>query len=94
MRPSEVSSSGNLLLSRLASDDLEIIRSSLSQVPLRDGQLLIEAQAPIDTLWFPEAGVVSLHEVMEDGTRVGIGIVGFEGPYRVVGAPGFPALLA
>lgn len=75
----ELSSSRNLLLSSLSGEDLEGIRSSLSRIPLRQGQVLLEAQAPIQTLCFVESGVVSFHEVLDDDTRAGVGIIGFEG---------------
>ena len=75
----KVSSFRNLLLSSLGDEDLEAIRSSLSRRPLRQGEVVLEAQAPIETLCFVESGVVSFQEVLDDGTRVGIGIIGFEG---------------
>lgn len=51
----------------------------MSRVRLRDGDVLVEARSAIETLYFPEGGVVSVHEVLDDGTRVGVGILGFEG---------------
>lgn len=75
----EAQRSGNLLLSSLSEQDRKAIEPSLSSVRLHDGQLLIEAQALIDTLYFPEGGVVSFHEVLNDGARTGVGIIGFEG---------------
>lgn len=74
-----MSSSENLLLNSLGDEDFAAIRSSLSCTSLRKGQVLLEAQAKIETLYFVEAGVVSFHEVLDDGTRVGVGIIGFEG---------------
>jgi len=76
---SKVSSFKNLLLGSLGNEDLEAIRPSLSRKPLRQGEVLLEVQAPIESLCFVEAGVVSFHEVLDDGARVGVGIIGFEG---------------
>ena len=67
------------MLKSLGDQDFRAIEPLLSSVRLDDGQMLIEAQAPIDKLYFPQAGVVSFHEVMNDGARAGVGIIGFEG---------------
>lgn len=77
--PPTVSSSANLLLRSLDAEDFAAIRPSLSCRSLQQGEVLLEAEAPIETLCFLEAGVVSFHEMLEDGSRVGVGIIGFEG---------------
>ena len=67
------------MLASLSDQDLDALRPSLSRVTLREDQTLLEARAPIESLCFPETGVVSFHEVLNDDTRVGVGIIGFEG---------------
>lgn len=74
-----MSLSENILLGALDDGDWESLRPSLSRRPLQQGQVLLAAQEPIETIYFVEAGVVSFHEVLDDGTRVGVGIIGFEG---------------
>jgi CRP-like cAMP-binding protein len=46
---------------------------------LHRDQVVLEVGAPISTVCFPESGIVSFHEVLTDGSRVGIGIIGFDG---------------
>jgi CRP-like cAMP-binding protein len=50
-----------------------------SLVRLRRGQVLQDAQAPIRSVYFPVAGVLSMLTVLEDGTSVEVACVGMEG---------------
>lgn len=56
-----------------------MIEPHLKRVPFEAGKVLSNFGAATDSLCFPEGGVVSLHDVLDDGDRVGIGIVGREG---------------
>ena len=71
--------SSNVLLSHLSDDDAARLRPFLTRRPLSKDQVVLEVDAPISWMCFPESGVVSFHEVLRDGSRVGIGIIGFEG---------------
>jgi CRP-like cAMP-binding protein len=71
--------SGNLLLARLPGEEHRLIEPHLERVPFEAGALLNGAGAAINGFYFPEGGVASLHDVLESGARVGIGIVGREG---------------
>jgi CRP-like cAMP-binding protein len=70
---------GNLLLGRLSDQDYSLLESHVERVPFEAGSLLHGAGAAIENVFFPEDGVASLHDVLESGTRVGIGTVGREG---------------
>lgn len=46
---------------------------------LADGEVLYDAGAPIDRVYFPESAVVSIVQVMREGAMAEIGMVGREG---------------
>jgi CRP-like cAMP-binding protein len=79
MLPFAPKRSGNILLNCLDDEAWEAVRPCLERCPLGTGQVLLNAAGPIDEIWFPEGGVASFHEIREDGSRVGVGIAGFEG---------------
>jgi CRP-like cAMP-binding protein len=78
-RPFTRQRSGNILLNCLDEATWADVRPYLTKHSLDSGQVLLEAAGPIETLWFPEGGVASFHEIRQDGSRVGVGIAGFEG---------------
>ena len=69
----------NSILAALPAADWEPMRSSFQETPLRLGDILAEANAPIDRVYFPVLGVVSTVAVMEDGASVEMATVGAEG---------------
>jgi CRP-like cAMP-binding protein len=79
--------SPNLLLASLSPEDFAFLEPSLDRVPLRTDDVMLKPNCAIERIYFPESGVVSFHEVLQDGTRVGVAIIGFEG------FTGWPALL-
>ena len=76
-----------MLLSRLSAEDFGALCPILHRAALAEGQVVLAPTEPIGSIWFPEDGIVSFHDLLEDGTRVGVGIIGFEG------MTGWPALL-
>ncbi len=54
---------------------------------MQQGQVICPANEPIRDVSFPEGGVASFHDLLSDGSRVGIGIIGREG------MTGWPVLL-
>lgn len=78
---------GNLLLSALSDRDYEAVEPHLERVPMRQDHVLCPAGDPIREFCFLEGGVASFHDIMSDGSRIGIGIIGYEG------VTGWPALL-
>lgn len=87
MNSNSQSAPGNLLLRALPKQDLALLEPWVERVPLEAGDNLAVPGQAVTSIFFPEAGIVSLHDVLADGTRVGIGIIGLEGLI------GWPALL-
>jgi CRP-like cAMP-binding protein len=77
----------NLLLANLSREDFAYLEPNLERVPLHADAIMLEPSAAIERIYFPEGGVVSFHEISQDGSRVGVAIIGFEG------FTGWPALL-
>lgn len=73
------SSVRNRLLAALSADDFALIRPHLEPVPLSQSDVIIEAHAPIEHVYFLEAGVTSVVTRTERGRRIEIGLVGREG---------------
>ena len=73
----------NRILNRLGSADFAALQPSLKRVPLVRGTILHPPSTPIDHVYFPLSGMVSLLAVMKNGDLIETGIVGREG---VVGA--------
>jgi CRP-like cAMP-binding protein len=70
---------GNHLLASLPSPILDRLRSALDIVPLHLGDSIYEAGIEMRHLHFPIEGIVSLLQVMEDGSSAEIAVVGNEG---------------
>lgn len=75
---------GNRLLAALAPDDFARLRPKLDHVSLPLKQVLLEPGEPIERVYFPEQGMVSLVTPLEDGAMIEIGVIGREG---MVGVP-------
>jgi CRP-like cAMP-binding protein len=67
------------MLSALPNDDLERFFSDLSPVSLEQRQVIYEAGAPIDYVYFIEEGLSSILTTMMDGSTIEVGMVGMEG---------------
>ena len=63
----------------MSSDDFAALEPHLERVPMREGHVILAAHEPIEEACFPEGGVASFHDVLGDGSRIGIGIIGCEG---------------
>lgn len=74
-----LSTSENFLLARLPEPVLAALTPALSEVDLRQGVILQEAGRPIEQVYFPLAGMVSLVAVTLAGESIETGIVGREG---------------
>ena len=70
---------GNLLLRSLEPRDFALIRPYLERVRLDRGHVIVAQNEPITFVCFPESGVTSVADVLDDGTRVEIALVGREG---------------
>lgn len=69
----------NRILASLPRPDYERIQANLEAVPLQFGDVLYEADDPIQYVYFPNDGMVSLLAVTQDGDIIEVGMVGYEG---------------
>src|SRR3954453_13723743 len=76
----------NHLLAAVPPDEMEALRPELETVPLTFRNVLYEAERPLEHVYFPHRGVVSMVAEMEDGSAVEVATVGPEG---MVGLPVF-----
>jgi hypothetical protein len=75
---------GNRLLATLDRTDFELLAPHLCNVPLVQGFALQEQEAPVEKVYFPVSGVISLISVMEGGEVIETAMVGREGAFRRV----------
>ena len=68
----------NLLLGSLSDSDFAMIAPWLTSTVLKQGTLLQEAGEPVDSVYFPHSGMLSLLAVMTDGTAIELATVGRE----------------
>lgn len=68
----------------LPAEELQRFSARLEPVKLSIKNVLFGNGAPVTAVYFVEAGVVSLITLLEDGTRIEVGIAGVEG---IVGLP-------
>jgi CRP-like cAMP-binding protein len=69
----------NRLLAGLPAADFERVRGALGDVELRLGDSIYESGVEIRHLYFPTSGIVSLLQVMENGSSAELAVVGSEG---------------
>jgi CRP-like cAMP-binding protein len=79
VKPSDPGRPGNILLASLPDEELMVMMPKLEPRAMRDGSTIVEANGRIAEVCFLEGGVASVHEVLNSGSRVGVGIVGYEG---------------
>ena len=78
--------SGNQILASLPAADLKRISAKLTPFELRFGEIIYEAGTPIDSVYFPDSGLVSLLATLNGSSVLEIGVVSREG---VVGLSAF-----
>ena len=71
--------SSNLLIQAMEPDDLALLKPHLTRVPIEQNQILAAANQPIDHIYFPEGGIVSLTASTAGYGPTEVGIVGREG---------------
>ena len=74
----------NRLVAALAPEDLDPLRPHLEPIPLPRKQILSNPNTPIDHVYFPQEGMVSLVQPLENGAMIEVGVTGKEG---LVGVP-------
>ena len=78
----------NHLLALLQPDELARLRPRMARVTLALRDVLYNAAGPIDYVYFPRCGVLSLLTVLTDGMTCEVGITGREGFVHIVAALG------
>ena len=69
----------NRLLASLTAADWALLKHSLREVPLIQGEMLKEAGGPVDAVYFPLSGMVSLIVEMPEDRSIEVGTIGSEG---------------
>jgi CRP-like cAMP-binding protein len=69
----------NRLLATLPPNVLALLQSDLEAVSLPQGVVLLEPEDPIERVYFPETGMISLLVVTREGDAVETSVVGREG---------------
>ena len=69
----------NRILRQLPPDELKAIERKLTSLDLKQETVLYPPDAPINRVYFPLAGMVSLLSVTQGGDAIETGIVGADG---------------
>ncbi|TAJ72137.1 MAG: Crp/Fnr family transcriptional regulator [Phenylobacterium sp.] len=76
----------NSLLEALPPSDYALVAQNLVQIELERGRLLYDPGDPIDHVYFPHDGVVSLMTLMENGAAIESATIGPEGALGLMAA--------
>lgn len=71
--------SKNLLLNCLSNEDWRYIGSRLERVSLEEGDVIVCKGETIKYVCFPECGVTSIADVLTDGAKIEVALIGREG---------------
>jgi CRP-like cAMP-binding protein len=69
----------NRILARLPAEEYERLLPHLEEVDLRLGDVLARPDEPIEYVYFPHRGTLTVIVTMEDGSEVEVGVIGNEG---------------
>jgi CRP-like cAMP-binding protein len=69
----------NRILRQLSADELKSVQPWLTSMELRSSVVLHESGQPIERVYFPVSGMISLLAVMQSGEAIETGIVGADG---------------
>jgi hypothetical protein len=70
---------GNLILAFLPPEEHDRIRPRLQPVELAQGDVLYEANVPVDHVYFMDQGMISVVSIMRNGASIEVGTIGNEG---------------
>lgn len=82
------SGNGNRLLAALRPEDLDLLASELQTVALDQGAVLARAGEPVEHVFFPHSGAISLMIDMANGQTVATAAIGREGAVNFLSAIG------
>ena len=68
-----IEQSRNHILSRLSPQEREMLAPYASLVSLRSGDILLEPEAAVERVYFPNTAVLSVVTIMEDGRAGDLG---------------------
>lgn len=68
-----------MILAELPRDQYSYLRRYLDLVPLRSGDVLWEPNETVESVYFPNDGMVSFVAVMHNGAMAEVGMTGREG---------------
>jgi CRP-like cAMP-binding protein len=77
--PNDSDGGGNRILQRLPPNDLSLLRPQLKLIDLEQGTILHEAGAPLEYVYFPTSGMVSVLAIMRTGDAIETAVIGREG---------------
>jgi CRP-like cAMP-binding protein len=69
----------NRILQRLSPDELSLLRPQLKTIDMERGTVLHEAGAPLEYVYFPTSGMVSILAIMRTGDAIETAVIGREG---------------
>jgi len=92
MSPTSQAELKNAILLRLPAVEMAALRGQMELVAMRSGDILQAAAEPAKSIYFPQAGIISLLAPLEQGGRIEIGHVGREGAAGVHAALGAETL--
>jgi CRP-like cAMP-binding protein len=69
----------NRILQSLSLNDLSLLRPQLKLIELKRGTVLHEAGAPLEYVYFPTTGMVSILAIMRTGDAIETAVIGREG---------------
>ena len=69
----------NQILAALPQSQYQRIAPYLRQVELQSGDILLEPDEEVDSIYFPQTAMISLVSIMNNGSTTEIGLVGNEG---------------
>ena len=70
---------GNSILNLLPMEEFSELYSNMSSVKLRVKDVLFETDGTLVRLYFPTSGIVSLVSAQKDGSRIEVGLIGYDG---------------
>lgn len=79
MQALQQSSVGNLLLRYCSREDFDRLQPYLTRVHLETRMILVQPNEPIEQIYFPEGGVISIVSELDSGDPVEVGLYGSEG---------------
>jgi CRP-like cAMP-binding protein len=78
----------NRLLASLKKEDLSLLQAHLRVVTIQQGEFLEQRGRPVDSVYFPQTGMISLIVEMPEDASVEVGMVGYEGAIGITAGLG------